>query len=146
MDPQKTFLTPRAELENFGVRLGKIFSNMAIVMVIVTLFGIMSFVTTVLVMLIGICVTIITLGTIFIIAPEFWDKILSTGDFTGKIASFFMQNIFLFMGLAVGLSVISIVFLSFDKHTKHVGRIVVSSIVIAVAAVSLIVFGAGVIS
>ena len=125
--------------KSFMIRLGKIFSNLSILFLVLTLSGILSFVATAFVFIIGVCIVILSVGTIFISVPNFGQLWLSSIEVTTSLASFFMNNFFIFVALTIAFAIVSLVLLAFDKQNKHVARIVISSIVIAVAVISIIV-------
>ena len=125
-------------LRTFGTRLGIIFSNLAIIFLVLTLSGIASFLTSVLLFLFGAIVTIITVGTIFIIEPNFWNSIISGMDTTASIFDFFMQNAYIFVLITILLSIISLVLLIMDKNNKHTARIVTLVLILVIAIISII--------
>lgn len=145
MEGQHTTPLEKTELKYFGVRLGKIFSNLSIVFLILCLCGILSFVSLAVILTLGFALIILTIGTIFVMVPNYWDILMSASQFTAKLASFFLDKFFIFVAFAILFAILSLILLKLDKQQKHTGRIVVSLIIIGIAIISIIVIAAGVI-
>lgn len=142
----QTPLSPaKNDFLNFLVRLGKIFSNISIVSLILCLCGVLSFVALAFIFIIAICVIILTLGTIFVIVPNFFDIVTSSATISAEIASFFLENFYIFTSITILCAIISLILLLLDKTNKHTARIVISSIVIAIAVLFIVVALTGVI-
>lgn len=133
------------DLKQFSIRLGKIFSNISIVALLLCFTGILSFVATAFILLIGLVIIILTVGTIFVMVPNYFDIIMSASGISAEISVFFLQNFYIFASIAIVCSLVSLLLLAFDKRTKHTGRIVVSSIVLAITLLTIIVVVLGVI-
>lgn len=131
--------------KQFSIRLGKIFSNISIVALILCISGMLSFVATAFILLIGLTVIILSIGTIFVMVPDYFDILMSTAQTSAKISEFFLANFYIFASIAVVGAIISLVLLALDKRTKHTGRIVLSSLVLAIAIVTIIVTVMGVV-
>lgn len=144
---QNSHTTPllRNGLKEFLIRLGKIFSNISILALLLCFSGILSFVATAFILLIGLVVIILSVGTIFVIVPNYFDILMSTSEVSVKISAFFLENFYIFASIAIVGAVLSLILLLLDKRTKHIGRIVISSIVIAIVILTIIVVAAGVI-
>ena len=76
--------------------------------------------------------------------PNFSDIWLSVADTSSKIASFFMQNFYIFAGITIVFSILSFVLLITDKQSKHTARLVVSGIIIAILLIFIVVALVGV--
>lgn len=144
MEKNTTRVFAKNDFKNFLVRLGKIFSNMSILFLIISICGLFSFVSVAFVCLTGVVIIIITVGTIFIINPNFGSLFMSAIDISNKISMFFLENFYIFAGITLATAIISLVILVLDRRTKHTARIVTSSIVIGIAVILTIMF-AGVI-
>ena len=144
---QNSHTTPllRNDLKEFLIRLGKIFSNISILALLLCYSGILSFVATALILLIGLVVIILSLGTIFAIVPNYFDILMSTSEVSVKISAFFLEYFYIFASIAIIGAILSLVLLLLDKRTKHIARIVISSIVIAIVIIAIIVVAVGVI-
>lgn len=129
----------------FLVRLGKIFSNLSLFLLILCLCGALSFVLTALIILVGIIITIVTLGTIFVIAPNFFNVIIQATDITANISAFFFDNFYIFAITAIIGAVLSLVLLRFDNLEKHKVRTILSAIIIITTIIAIVVFSLGVI-
>ena len=138
---QNSHTTPllRNDLKEFLIRLGKIFSNISILALLLCFSGILSFVATAFILLIGFVVIILSVGTIFAIVPNYFDILMSTSEVSAKISAFFLENFYIFASIAIIGAILSLVLLLLDKRTKHIGRIVISSIVIAIVIIAIIV-------
>lgn len=136
----------KMEFNNFGIRLGKIFFNLAIFLLIFCICGTLSILSTAFLFLIGVVVTILSAGTIFIFAPNFWDSILAGMNATANFFSFVIGNAYIFLPIVMALSIASIVILALDRQNKHTSRIVVASIVLVVALLMMIFVASGVIA
>ena len=138
---QNSHTTPllRNDLKEFLIRLGKIFSNISILALILCFSGILSFVATAFILLIGLVVIILSVGTIFAIVPNYFDILMSTSEVSAKISAFFLENFYIFASIAIIGAILSLVLLLLDKRTKHIGRIVISSIVIVIVIIAIIV-------
>ena len=134
----------RNDLKEFLIRLGKIFSNMSILALLLCFSGILSFVATAFILLIGLVIIILSIGTIFVVVPNYFDILMSTSEVSVKISSFFLENFYIFAAIAILGAILSLVLLLLDKRTKHIGRIVISSIVIAIVILVIIVVATGV--
>ena len=121
----------------FGV-LGKIFYSLSILMLIVSAFGIVSFVASAIVMLVGFTSILVTLGTIFLMVDGFWGKLQSAVNFTTRISDFIFRYYYLFTSLSIIFAVLAIIFLKLDKK-RHTGCIVFSCVIIALSVVAIII-------
>ena len=140
----RTTQLSKNDFKCFLIRLGKIFSNISIFSLILCFCGILSFVATAFILLIGLTIILLSIGTIFIVVPNYFEIIMSASQISAKISAFFLENFYIFVSVAIVGSILSLVLLLLDKQTKHTGRIVVSSIVIAIAIITIIVFALGV--
>ena len=136
----------KMEFNDFGIRLGKIFFNLAIFLLIFCICGTLSILSTAFLFLIGVVVTILSAGTIFIFAPNFWDSIFAGMNATANFFSFVIGNAYIFLSIVMALSIASIVILALDRQNKHTSRIVVASIVLVVALLMMIFVASGVIA
>lgn len=138
---QNSHTTPllRNDLKEFLIRLGKIFSNISILALLLCFSGILSFVATAFILLIGLVVIILSIGTIFVSVPNYFDILMSTSEVSVKISAFFLENFYIFASIAIIGAILSLVLLLLDKRTKHIGRIVISSIVVAIVIIAIIV-------
>ena len=134
-----TTQTLKNDFKEFLIRLGKIFSNISILALLLCISGILSFVATAFILLIGLVVIILSVGTIFAIVPNYFDILMSTSEVSVKISAFFLENFYIFASIAIIGAILSLVLLLLDKRTKHIGRIVISSIVIAIVIIAIIV-------
>lgn len=128
----------------YSVHLGKIFSNLSIVFVVISLASLVTVIATGLMFLFGLILIIISLGTVFIYIPNYFDMLLSGTEFMGGVAGFLNQFWPVLTPLSIVLAGVSIVLLAMDKHERHTGRIVLSSIIVGIAVLTLILLIAGV--
>lgn len=128
----------------FLTRIGKICSNISIVFLLLCLSAVLSFVTTAYIFILGLCVIILSIGTIFIAVPNFFDILMSGVEFSAKISEFFLQYWYIFVSFTILFSVVSLILLATDKTSNNVARIVISSVVLFFAFVVVIVLLLGV--
>lgn len=140
-----TTQTLKNDFKEFLIRLGKIFSNISILALLLCISGILSFVATAFILLIGLVVIILSVGTIFAIVPNYFDILMSTSEVSVKISAFFLENFYIFASIAIIGAVLSLILLLLDKRNKHIARIVISSVVIAIVILVIIVVATGVI-
>ena len=138
---QNSHTTPllRNDLKEFLIRLGKIFSNISILALLLCFSGILSFAATAFILLIGLAIIILSVRTIFVIVPNYFDILMSTSEVSLKISAFFLENFYIFASIAIVGAVLSLILLLLDKRNKHIARIVISSVVIAVVIITIIV-------
>ena len=138
---QNSHTTPllRNDLKEFLIRLGKIFSNISILALLLCFSGILSFAATAFILLMGFAIIILSVGTIFIIVPNYFDILMSTSQVSAKISAFFLEYFYIFASIAIVGAVLSLILLLLDKRNKHIARIVISSVVIAVVIIIIIV-------
>ncbi len=138
MENTSFLMLSKNELKNFLIRLGKIFSNLSIFMLVLCLCGILSFIFTGFIFLVGIVIIIVTLGTIFAISPNYFDQLIVAMNVSSSISSFFSNNSLIFASLTILFAILSIVLLLFDKQTKHKGRIGLSIFILIVALLMIL--------
>lgn len=144
MENLHTTQTLKNDFKEFLIRLGKIFSNISILALLLCFSGILSFVATAFILLIGLVIIILSIGTIFVIVPNYFDIIMSASEVSANISVFFLDNFYIFASVAIIGAFISFILLMLDKKRKHTGRIVISSIVIAIVIIAIIVVAMGV--
>lgn len=105
-----------------------------------------SLLSTAFLFLVGAVVTILSMGTIFVYAPNFWNSIVAGMNATANFFSFVIGNAYIFLSIVIALSIASIVILALDRQNKHTSRIVVASIVLVVALLMMIFVATGVIA
>lgn len=145
MQKQHVPTQTKIDLNNFAIRLGKIFSNISILFLILSFCGILSFVATAFIFLIGFILIILSIGTVFVYIPNYWDNLTNASRISAEISSFFLQYWYIFIAFTILFSILSLIFLKLDKNNKHTARIVISSIVVGIAIVAIIVILTGVI-
>jgi len=126
------FETPKSELLRMHLtHLGKIFSNISIFALILSLGSIFSIILYTLIIMIAsigwILLIPITLGLV-LLTPNY-GSFFNSNLF--KVAPTIPANlIFIILGVGIAFSLVSIILLAFDKHSNHKGRIIFSSIVL----------------
>ena len=138
MENQINLKTPKGTLARMQVvRLGKITFNLQFIAFAIMLASVLSFILPAIYYLLLICVTLLTLFTIFVWYPEissWW----SGGEKLGKVALALSKSWKYTIPILLTLAILSIVLLCFDKNQKHIARIVISSIVAVLSLVVLI--------
>ncbi len=130
----------------FTTRIGKICSNVSIFFLVLALSGIISFVSTAIILVAGFAIIVCSLGTIFITVPDFGQKLMSSAEISIQITSFFLQYWYIFISFPIVFSIISLTLLATDKTEKHTARIVLASVVLGISVLILILLAAQIIA
>ena len=138
MLPEHTTTLTKNEFRTFLIRLGKIFSNISILGLVLCLSGALSFLSLIFTFLIGAIVIVSTLGLIFLIAPGFMSVLGSIIEVSAQLSGFFLENFKIFASITIIGSVLALALLLTDKRTKHTGRIVLAVLVIAAVILLII--------
>ena len=64
-------------------------------------------------------------------------------NISAEVSEFFLQNIFWFAGFSVAFALLALLLLVWDKKRSHVPRIVLSSVILAVALLCIVVVALG---
>lgn len=121
--------SPAKELAFFGARLGKIFFNMSIPML---LLSVMVF-SAILVLVIALLIVLATLGTIFVIVPDFWQNVVDGTGIASDIANFLFVNGVTFSAVTAVLAALAVILLALDRKQRHPVRITFACIILVVA-------------
>lgn len=125
-------------------RFGIILSNLAIVMLVVSLGSVLTVVGSVLVIVLGFAFMIASCGLVFTVMPDYWQRLMSATGLIGKVSEVMFQYWPIVTVVGILCSVASIVFLSFDKTKKHTARIALAGVVIAfIVAFSIVMISGG---
>ena len=134
------------ELSRFTNRLGIIFSNIAIFALILSYMGFFSFLTIAFLILIAGILIILSLGTIFIMIPNFGDFFSSSIKIAANISTFFLDHTYLFTTITLVLAIASFIFFFFDKKNRQIGRMICSVFVCLLALIAIFIMKVGVFS
>lgn len=145
MKELSTTMPVKTEIKNFIVRLGIIFSNISIFSLILCYFGILSFISTAFILLVGLVIIVLTIGTIFIIVPDYFNIFMSVTDISAKVSAFFLDNFYLFISITILSSILSLILILFSKQTRYIGRIIFSVIIVIIAMFTIIIIAMGVV-
>lgn len=138
MENAKNFKTPKKTLVNMQVvHLGKILFNLQFIAVAVMFASVLSFLLPAIYYLMLLCISLLTLFTIYAAYPNF-KNLWKGGETLTKIAEVMAQSWQYTIPIALALSVASIICLCFDRRQKHTARIVVSAVIAALAVFVLI--------
>lgn len=133
------FKTPRGVLAKMqATHFGKILFNLQFVAVAIMLASVLSFLIVALYYFFLLAVTLLTLGGIYAIYPEFaswW----SGGETLNNIAVTLSSGWTYIVPIAIAVSAISVVMLSLDRTNKQTARIVISSVICALSVIILLV-------
>jgi len=124
-------------LQLYSLHAGKIFSNLSIFFCILSVLFLLSPFLVAFYYLFLIMIVVITFGLIFVSVPNFGSYFVSseqTSDIINKLIEFTPISV----GICIGLAALSIVFLLLSRK-KSTGRIVFSSIILAIA-IAIIIF------
>lgn len=137
--------TPTKYLTNcYLTRLGTILSNMAIVCVIFCMSSILSSILSVLLWILGMMLILATLGSIFALIPNYWNKLVSLMEQSSQLIEKLIKVLPYIASVGLACAIASIVLLAMDKNKKHTGRIIfsiVASIIILIVIFVLIIGG-----
>ena len=145
MKELSTTMPVKTEIKNFIVRLGIIFSNISIFSFILCYFGILSFISTAFILLVGLVIIVLTIGTIFIIVPDYFNIFMSVTDISAKVSAFFLDNFYLFISITILSSILSLILILLNKQTRYIGRIIFSVIIVIIAMFTIIIIAMGVV-
>lgn len=145
MKELSTTMPVKTEIKNFIVRLGIIFSNISIFSLILCYFGILSFISTAFILLVGLVIIVLTIGTIFIIVPDYFNIFMSVTDISAKVSAFFLDNFYLFISITILSSILSLILILLSKQTRYIGRIIFSVIIVIIAMFTIIIIAMGVV-
>ncbi len=111
MQPTHTNLTSKVKFKNLSIRIGIIFSNLSIFLLVLCISGYLSFIATALIFLVGIIIIILTVGTAFAFIPNFFSIITSGATITSNIAGFLTENFYIFASICIACAINSLVLL-----------------------------------
>ncbi len=126
-------LNEKNQFSRFLIRLGKISFNLSIVFLLFCLCGIISGITTGFILILGLFAILISFGAIFVLIPDYWNRLTSASGFFAGLTNFLLKNALYFVAFSIVFSILSIILLSLDKSEKHTARLVISSVVTAIA-------------
>ncbi len=136
MENLKTFKTPCKTLARMQVvHFGKILFNLQFIAVAVMVASVISFILPAFYYILLFCIATLTLYTLFL-DPTF-RAMWAGGETLTKIAEAMTHSWKFTVPIAIIFAITSIVCLCFDKHQKHIARIVVSSIICVLALILL---------
>lgn len=115
---------------------GKIFSNLSILFLVLSILSVLMPILTSFYYIFLIVIVVITFGLIFVWYPNF-SSLWGTSDSTGIIIEKVMSLAPIFVGICMGLAILSIVFLLLSKK-KTTGRIVFAGIVIGISILAIL--------
>ena len=125
--------SPAKELAFFGARLGKIFFNMSIPMLLLSVMAVLSVFSAILVLVIALLIVLATLGTIFVIVPDFWQNVVDGTGIASDIANFLFVNGVTFSAVTSVLAALAVILLALDRKQRHPVRITFACIILVVA-------------
>ncbi len=126
----------------YCARAGKIAFALAVVAGLFSLVSVMSAVAPYIIVgiiyLFAVAIMILTLFTIFVYKPEFWDDLNSAIE-SFLEASEFVEGLWRYViPITIGLAAVSFLFLFLDRGVRHVSRYIVliaMSVIFAIAAI-----------
>ena len=140
-----TLKVPKAELRRmYLTHLGIIFSNLSIAMLVVgcaALFaGVFSALVTMIWIMLWFAGLVFSVGTIFVMVPDYLSWLTNSSKFLEAIPfQTFFEIVKYLLPIGIVLGVCSIICLAFDKHKNHKGRIIFSSIVLALLVITFVI-------
>lgn len=146
-----SLMTSRSEFAKIYVEhFGLIFSNLSIfsfILALSTVFiGVFTAVFTAFWLMFWFVLVILTFGIIFLMVPNYMSFLTKPTEILALFSpETFMQILKYALPAMIVVNILAIVFLSLDKHKKHKGRIIFSSIALPLLIISFIVILIGVI-
>lgn len=134
---------PKILTSMYLTRLGVILSNLSIVMLVISLSSIVTVIATMFTLIIGFMLMIVSVGVVFAIIPDYWQRLISSAEFIGKVNEVIFKIWPAITIVGIVSAVASIICLCFDKTRNHIVRIVVSGVVIACIVIFALVMIAG---
>jgi len=135
----ESIVTPAGETTRMVLtRLGVISSNLAIIFAILSFLSIVSVFLSIFYYMLLFCIIVLTLFTI-LADPNFRALFSGGSSFTEFIMKFAALAP-MFMAISGVFSILSIILLATDKHSRHTGRIVFSGISIGIVVILALVF------
>ncbi len=148
-EKNKTLTIPKSEISKMYVsHLGIILSNISIVTLIlgvsslfITIFAAIFTGLWLIFWFVGI---IFTVGTIFVMIPNYSSYLTKASDFLANIPFDTLMQIMKYtLPIGIVASIASIILLSLDKKNNHKGRIIFSSIVLALLVIVFVIIISG---
>ncbi len=137
MENQKTFKTPSKTLARMQVvHFGKILFNLQFIALAIMAASAISFVMPALYYVVLVAIAFLSLGSLLV--NETFRSMWAGGETLTKIAAALSHSWKYTVPIVALLAITSIVCLCFDKHEKHIARIVISVVVCVLALIVLI--------
>ncbi len=155
----KTFSRSPMTMMHIG-HSGKILSNLSIACAVigmsVVLTFVLQFLTTVIVAMLGVLMffaMILSVGTIFVVFPDWWSKTISVLESLGPDKNNIVSTVYNTFGqiggyvalVGVAAAVISIILLNMDKTKPHKTRYITNGVMIGLCVIAFIVWVVGII-
>ena len=126
--------------------LGIIMCHLSTVGFVLMISGILSSLLFALVFLLGLMLIVITVGTIFAVVPDYWDKLISFTEGSSVFMEIFGKSLPTIMVLSVVFCAASIFLTALDlKWDKAKPRFILSSVILFLLIVLVLCFALGVI-
>ncbi|MGM9971747.1 MAG: hypothetical protein ACI35W_05005 [Anaeroplasmataceae bacterium] len=130
-------------LQMYSSRLGKILFNISLLALIISLCPPFSWFIIALIAIIGVLIILCTIGLVFVVVPDFISKFQATIDYASKISQFLLSILPMTISIAFVCSLLSIIFLLYDKNNSHKARIFIAILSIVVSIILFIIFVLG---
>lgn len=134
-----TIKPAKIEGKVFCHHLGIILSNLGIFTCVAGIVVFFSFLITPLYACLLILLTLATLGTIFLMIPNFSEWWALLPKLSEKIGSTIPASLWL-LGLSMGLSTISLILIATDKERRTTARIVGCAVTFAISLIGFLIF------
>lgn len=131
---------PKEYLISFYMsRMGKIFSNISIVSLVLLICAILTPLLNVLLYILGFMLILVTVGAIFAVVPNYWQLFMpfvsGSSTFSGNLLN--LIPYILIVGIVT--AIVSSILLFLDKKNKHKGRIIYTIVIGVILVVALLV-------
>lgn len=142
---EKGELVPRAPkgwlAVQCGVRFAKTLTSFAVLCAVICLLAAASFLVTIGIIIFGVFLIIGSLGTIFIIDPDFGSKFLSAIENTSLVTQALTEYWPVAVGVGLGCAAAAILIFACIKTEKHTSHIVVCSIMAVIMLIAAFLLG-----
>ncbi len=119
-------------------RLGVILSNISIASLIIFVCSLITPILLALCYGVGIILIFATIGTIFVMIPNYWQLLTSFMTNTSKLLNPLLSVLPYVLGIGLATAIASVLILFFDKQRNHKGRIVFGIIVVLLIVVAFV--------
>ncbi len=124
----------------YSGRLGHILFSFSVVCMVLCCMGVASFVMSAVLILVALVGVLITLGTVFSFAPDFFTDMLDAAGNAIEFSQMLLDIFPILFACGTACAALAVVFYALDRSRRHIGGIVLSSIFLGILLILLIVY------